>query len=73
VVGFVLPEEQPPSTPGIGAEFRAANAAWVDAVAVVDRQMAALKHALLATGDSDYEEIAEHSLDRVIGEGPQKL
>jgi len=55
------------------AEFQAASAAWQAAVAAVDKQMSTLKAALLASGDLEYEDIAETCLDNVIGQGPRVL
>lgn len=76
----VLGVPQPVAVPGakgeavaaeaLAGDWTAACAAWSKAGAEVGRQMAALKAALLATGDLDYEEVAEHALDGVIGPGP---
>ena len=74
VLGVAMPSQsgQAPAA-DVMKEFGAAHAAWSDAMAAVDRQMATLKVALLASGDVEYEEIAEQQLATVLGGGPRQL
>jgi hypothetical protein len=73
VLGVALPPPAMAAPDGLAAEWAAACAAWHRAAAEVDRQLAGLKAALLASGDGEYEEIAEQALDKVIGPGPAIL
>ena len=61
------------STSTVFAEFQAAADDWVQALGAVDKQMAGLKAALLASGDVEYEDIADDCLDGVIGPGPRAM
>lgn len=70
----VQPGNQPAAPQAdIKAAFQAASAEWAAALAAADRQISVLKTALLASGDPEFEDIAEQELGSVIGEGPRKL
>jgi alpha-beta hydrolase superfamily lysophospholipase len=68
-----MPSRGRGDTRDLAKEFSAACADWGRAVAAVDGQMAALKKALIASGDVEYEEIAESQLAGVLGSGPKQL
>jgi hypothetical protein len=71
VLGVDLPVIAAPAE--LAAAFQAASDGYAAALDAVDRQLATLKAALLATGESDYEDVAEQCLDEVIGEAPRRL
>jgi len=73
VLGVQLRRQTLAGGADITAAFQAAVAEWAAALGAADRQMGVLKTALLASGDPEYEDIADQELDGVIGEGPRKL